>query len=153
MITQKAITIILVEDDPGHARLIEKNLKRIRIIDKIIILENGKEALNYIFSRTECRDRRALYPCILLLDLNLPVLDGFQVLKRIKEDNRTKQFPVIMLTTTDSPTEISKCYELGCNIYITKPLNYQEFSETIRNIGLLLSIVKFPDGSEINVKT
>ncbi len=84
-------------------------------------------------------------PLLILLDLNLPVLNGLQVLERIKADERTRRIPVVMLTTTDSHQEITKCYDLGCNIYIVKPVDYVKFSETIRNLGLFLSTVKTPD--------
>ena len=84
-------------------------------------------------------------PLLVLLDLNLPVLDGYQVLKRMKEDERTKRIPVIILTTTDDTREVSRCYELGCNVYITKPVDYERFSDAIRKIGLFLSVVTIPE--------
>lgn len=76
--------------------------------------------------------------------MNLPVLSGLQALQRIKADERTRRIPVVMLTTTDSPQEIERCYDLGCNIYIVKPVNYVKFSEAIRNLGLFLSTVRTP---------
>jgi CheY-like chemotaxis protein len=85
-------------------------------------------------------------PMLILLDLNLPVLDGYQVLQRIKSDERTKHIPVVVLTTTDDNREIERCYELGCNIYITKPVEYDQFSEAIRKLGLFLTVVKVPNG-------
>jgi CheY-like chemotaxis protein len=83
---------------------------------------------------------------LVLLDLNLPGLDGYQVLARLKSDERTRQIPVIILTTTDDPREVERCYALGCNVYITKPVEYEQFSEAIRKLGLFLSVVKIPNG-------
>jgi CheY-like chemotaxis protein len=82
-----------------------------------------------------------------LLDLNMPVLDGYQVLERMKADERTRRIPVVVLTTTDDPREVDRCYGLGCNVYVTKPVDYERFSEAVRKLGLFLSIVAFPDGS------
>jgi CheY-like chemotaxis protein len=135
------IKILLVEDDPGHALLIEKNLRRAGITDDIILINNGQSALDYLEANS-CEQRK--YGLLILLDLNLPVLNGFEVLERIKSDERTRKIPVIILTTTDVPQEIARCYELGCNIFITKPVQYDEFCTAVHNLGLLLSILKFP---------
>jgi CheY-like chemotaxis protein len=134
------IKILLVEDDPGHARLIEKNLRRSGITNEIVFINNGQAALDYL-DASNCID--GTHECLLvLLDLNLPVLSGYQVLEKIKSDERTKKIPVIILTTTDVPQEVARCYELGCNIFITKPIQYDEFCNAVRNLGLLLTIVK-----------
>jgi len=84
---------------------------------------------------------------LVLLDLNLPVLDGFQVLEKMKGDPHTQPIPVIILTTTDNPQEIMRCYELGCNVYVTKPVDYEQFSEAVTKLGLFLSVVQIPEGS------
>jgi CheY-like chemotaxis protein len=139
------VTILLVEDDPGHARLIEKNLRRAGISNEIIALDNGQKAVDFLFKEGEYSNNQRPQPILILLDLNLPVLDGYQVLKLIKEDERTKRIPVVVLTTTDNPYDISKCYELGCNVYITKPVEYEKFSEAIRQFGLFLAIIKIPE--------
>ncbi len=137
----KVITILLVEDNAGHARLIEKNLRRAKIFNEIIKFSDGQQILDYFFQR----DFQQPMPSLVLLDLNLPVMSGYQVLKQMKSDARTKHIPVVILTTTEEPHEISKCYELGCNVYITKPVEYDEFCEAIRKLGLFLSIVKVPE--------
>jgi len=136
--------ILLVEDDPGHVLLIEKNLRRACVLNEIIKLDDGGKAVDYLFSEGEYADSVNPAPLLILLDLNLPVLSGLQVLERIKADERTRRIPVVMLTTTDSPHEIEKSYDLGCNIYIVKPVNYVKFSEAIRNLGLFLSTVMTP---------
>jgi CheY-like chemotaxis protein len=142
----QAVTILLVEDDPGHARLIEKNLRRSNITNKIITFNNGQEAVDYLFKLGEYAESDHDSPLLVLLDLNLPGFDGYQVLQRMKQDDRTKRIPVIILTTTDDAHEVAKCYDLGCNVYITKPVDYAQFSQAIRKIGLFLSVVTVPDG-------
>jgi CheY-like chemotaxis protein len=140
------VTILLAEDDPGHARLIEKNLRRANIKNKIHFANNGQEALDYLFCEGEYADNKNPSPMLVLLDLNMPVLDGYQVLQRMKADECTKRIPVIVLTTTDDPREVSRCYELGCNVYITKPVDYEQFAEAMRKLGLFLLVVMIPDG-------
>lgn len=136
----ECIKILLVEDDPGHALLIQKNLRRSGITNEILLIDNGQSAMDYL-SANPCELGRH-EGLLILLDLNLPVLSGYEVLERIKSDEEMKKIPVVILTTTDIPQEIARCYELGCNIFITKPIQYDEFCTTVRNLGLLLSIIK-----------
>jgi DNA-binding response OmpR family regulator len=146
MPNSQEVTILLVEDDPGHARLIEKNLRRANITNKIIILSDGGQAVDYLFSEGEYAGVERASPLLVVLDLNLSVLDGFQVLRRLKENVNTKRVPVIVLTTADDAREVANCYELGCNVYITKPVEYKQFTEAIQKIGSFLSVVKIPNG-------
>jgi len=145
MDNQQPVMILLVEDDSGHALLIEKNLRRAGISNKIIALDNGQKAVDFLFKEGAYSGAGHASPPLILLDLNLPVLDGYQVLKIIKNDERTKSIPVVILTTTDNPREVARCYEMGCNVYITKPVEYDKFSDAIRKLGLFLSIVRVPD--------
>jgi len=138
------LTLVLVEDDPGHALLIEKNLRRAGIANNIVKLDDGQKAVDFLFRQGEYQGDGHPEPFLILLDLNLPVLSGYQVLQAIKNDARTKTIPVVILTTTDNPHEISRCYELGCNVYIAKPVEYADFSEAIKKLGLFLSIVRVP---------
>lgn len=140
------VTILLVEDDPGHARLIEKNLRRNNISNDICKLDDGKKAVDFLFSEGPYEGQPLPSPLLVLLDLNLPIMSGYQVLERMKNDSRTRRIPVVILTTTDDQREVHKCYDLGCNIYITKPVDYDQFTEAIRKIGLFLSIVQVPSG-------
>jgi len=144
MTTIEPVTILLVEDDPGHARLIEKNLRRSNVTNAITVLRDGQQAVDYLWGEGEYAGIEPPMPMLVLLDLNMPVLDGYQVLKRMKGDERTKRIPVIILTTTDDMREVQRCYDLGCNVYVTKPVDYEQFSEAIRKIGLFLSVVTVP---------
>jgi CheY-like chemotaxis protein len=140
------VTILLVEDDPGHTRLIERNLRRAHISNDIVVFGDGQEAVDHLFKESADEGPRQARPLLVLLDLNLPGLDGYQVLARLKANERTRHIPVIILTTTDDPREIERCYALGCNVYITKPVEYEQFAEAIRKLGLFLSVVKIPNG-------
>lgn len=140
-------TILLVEDDPGHARLIERNLRRAHLTNTLLVLRNGQEAVDYLFAQSTPEARRQQQPWLIVLDLNLPGLDGYQVLERLKSHPATKHIPVIILTTTDEPRDIERCYALGCNIYLTKPVDYEAFSDAIRQLGLFLAVVKVPKGA------
>ena len=108
-------TVLLAEDDPGHSYLIETNLRRSGITGPIVTFENGQEVIDYLF-HDECGGHQSghIKDCVVLLDLNMPVLDGFQVLRTIRSDNRTKHLPVIILTTSDHPREKELCKELEC---------------------------------------
>jgi CheY-like chemotaxis protein len=141
-----SVTIVLVEDDPGHARLIERNLRRAHITNDIVVLRDGQEAVEYFFSEGENMAARRNIPVLVLLDLNLPGVDGYQVLAHLKANSRTKRIPVIILTTTDDPRDIKRCYDLGCNVYITKPVEYEQFAQALRKLGLFLSVVQVPAG-------
>lgn len=140
------ITIVMVEDDPGHALLIEKNLRRSGITNQLIRFDNGQSALDYFADYSASgEDSEKL---LVLLDLNLPQVDGFEVLQKLKTNTKTKKIPVVVLTTTSNPQEIDRCYELGCNICIVKPVDYTKFSEALTKLGMVLSVVKMPQLSE-----
>ncbi len=145
MSNTREVTILLVEDDAGHARLIEKNLRRSKISNDIRILEDGQLALDYLFGDRPDSGRRYRSPLLILLDLKLPKVDGYEVLERMKADERTRRIPVVVLTTTDDAREVQRCYDLGCNVYITKPVNYDRFAEAVRNLGLFLAVVTIPE--------
>ena len=138
------VTIIMIEDDEGHARLIERNIRRSGVNNEIIPFTNGTDAMNYLFGADGSglvNKGRAL---LILLDLNLPDMTGIDILKQVKENTFLKSAPVVILTTTDDSQEIKRCYELGCNVYITKPVNYESFANAIRQLGLFFSVIQVP---------
>ncbi len=145
LLDEQAVTIILAEDNAGHARLIEKNLRRANLANRIIKFEDGQQLVNCLFGEASYKPGYCPPALLILLDLNLPGLNGYQVLERMKNDRRTRHVPVVILTTTEDPHEIARCYELGCNIYITKPVEYDQFCEAIQKLGDFLSIVKIPE--------
>lgn len=137
------VTIIMIEDDLGHARLIEKNIRRAGISNHINHFDNGTSALNHLFGPDH--DPAVHGPVLILLDLNLPDMSGTAILARIKENPKLHRTPVVVLTTTDDKVEIQRCYDLGCNVYITKPVNYESFADAIRQLGLFLSVIQVPE--------
>jgi CheY-like chemotaxis protein len=140
-------TLVLVEDDPGHARLIERNLQRASLPYTIVVLRDGQAALDYLLSAQEEQGTRHPQPYLVLLDLNLPGCPGVEVLARLKNDARTKHIPVIILTTTDDRYEIEECYALGCNAYLTKPIAYDQFVEVVQQLGWWLTGIEVSKGS------
>jgi CheY-like chemotaxis protein len=142
----ESLTILMVEDDPGHARLIERNLRRANVTNDIVVVSDGYEAIDYFFGDNGYVNQSRFPPLLILLDLNLPGLSGLQVLERLKADSRTRSLPVIILTTTEEPQEIQRCYALGCNVYVTKPVVYKEFADAVQKLGLFLSIIKVSNG-------
>jgi CheY-like chemotaxis protein len=148
MNNQHPVNIIMVEDDEGHARLIEKNIRRAGISNDIHHFTDGTSALNYLYEDPDGPAHNG--PALILLDLNLPDMSGTDILAKIKADgNPLKRTPVVVLTTTDDKVEIQRCYDLGCNVYITKPVNYESFADAIRQLGLFLSVIQVPDLPEV----
>ena len=140
----RTVSIVMIEDDEGHARLIEKNIRRAGIMNDIQHFTDGGSALQFMF---ESPHGPALNgPALVLLDLNLPDMSGTDILAKIKaEGSPLKRTPVVVLTTTDDKVEIQRCYDLGCNVYITKPVNYESFAQAIRQLGLFLSVIQVPE--------
>jgi len=148
MNSHQPVTIVMIEDDEGHARLIEKNIRRAGINNDIRHFTDGTSALAYLFDDPDGPARNG--PALILLDLNLPDMSGTDILTRIKADGGAlKRTPVVVLTTTDDKLEIQRCYDLGCNVYITKPVNYESFAEAIRQLGLFLAVIQVPDVAEV----
>ena len=138
------IHIVLAEDDDGHATLIHRNLERAGLVNGFARLKDGQEALDFVRGEGAYTGRTPPNNVLLLLDINMPRVDGVEVLRRLKADPRTAAVPVIMLTTTDDPREIERCYQLGCSVYVTKPVEYADFIEAIKRLGLFLQVVRVP---------
>lgn len=138
------VTIIMIEDDEGHARLIERNIRRSGVNNEIKPFTNGTDAVSYLFGPDGSGSDQNGQALLILLDLNLPDMTGIEILKRVKENKHLKSTPVVVLTTTDDSQEIKRCYEFGCNVYITKPVNYESFANAIRQLGLFFSVIQVP---------
>jgi CheY-like chemotaxis protein len=142
MLNYKEMVILIAEDDDGHAELIKEGLEDYGISNQIIRFSDGEQAWDFLSGAGEnfVRDKNKNY--LLLLDINMPKMDGIEVLKKMKSDKELKEIPVVMLTTTDDPREVESCYRNGCNIYITKPVEFIKFTETLRRLSLFIQIVK-----------
>lgn len=140
----KEVTIIMIEDDEGHARLIEKNVRRAGVNNEIVPFTNGTAALDYILGADRSGDVSQGRYLLILLDLNLPDMSGIDILEKVKSNQHTKRLPVVILTTTDDEREIQRCYDLGANVYITKPVEYESFANAIRQLGLFFSVMQIP---------
>jgi len=138
------VVILIAEDDLGHASLIKKNLKRAGISNEIIHFKDGQETLDFLLRRGEEPHRMSGTGYLLLLDIRMPKADGVEVLQQIKQDKELRKIPVIMITTTDDPREVEHCHSLGCSNYIAKPIDYDKFVESIRQLGLFLAVVEVP---------
>lgn len=141
----KPVEIVMIEDDQGHARLIEKNIRRAGVHNPIIPFTNGTAALTYLLGPSHDGLQGEHGGKLILLDLNLPDMTGLDILEKIKGSAATRNSLIIVLTTTDDQQEINRCYQLGANVYITKPLNYESFSNAIRQLGLFLSVIQIPE--------
>ena len=140
--TAQTVTIVMIEDDEGHARLIERNLKRAGLLNEVRHFTDGTSAVEHLLGP----ERPGGRPLLILLDLNLPDMSGIDILGRLKADPELRAAPVVVLTTTDDEREIRRCYELGCNVYVTKPVNYETFAQAIRQLGLFLAVMQVPQG-------
>jgi CheY-like chemotaxis protein len=141
---EEQLIIVLAEDDDGHAQLIQRNLKRAGVVNEVVRTRDGQEALDFIRCQGTFANRPPKSPMLLLLDIKMPRVDGIGVLQALKADAATAQIPVIMLTTTDDPREVNRCYQLGCSVYITKPVQYETFVDALKRLGMFLEIIKVP---------
>jgi CheY-like chemotaxis protein len=141
----QAVTIVMVEDDEGHARLIEKNIRRAGVNNEIIPFTDGTSALEYMLGADGSGEASARRHLLVLLDLNLPDMTGVDILAKVKANRHTRRSPVVILTTTDDQREIQRCYDLGANVYITKPVNSESFANAIRQLGLFFSVMQIPE--------
>jgi CheY-like chemotaxis protein len=144
------VLILIAEDDDGHARLTEKNLRRAGIKNEMLRFKDGQEILDFLFRNDEGDEKENQAAYLLLLDIRMPKIDGVKVLRQIKQDGELRKIPVIMLTTMDDPREVEACHQLGCSHYIVKPVAYDKFAEVLRQLGLFLKIVQVP---QIDIRT
>lgn len=141
----KSKTILLVEDNPSDVELTKRAFEKERITNEVFVVEDGQEALEYLFctGRYSSRDRTEV-PALILLDLNLPKYDGKEVLKRIRDNELTRRLPVVILTSSAEEDDVAESYDLGVNSYIRKPIDFHQFAETVKQIGLYWMLVNEP---------
>lgn len=135
--TESTVEILLVEDTPEDIQLTLRALKKANVSNQIHVAHDGREALDFLFAEGAFTARStAKVPKVILLDLKLPKVDGLEVLARIKNDERTKRIPVVVLTSSKEHVDVTECYKLGVNSYIVKPVNFERFSAAVAEIGL-----------------
>lgn len=147
--TSQPIQILLVEDNPQDVDLTLRALRKARIANTIHVARDGEEALDFLFCTGAHADRSLQDgPDVVLLDLKLPKIDGIEVLQRIKSDDRTRAIPVVVLTSSGEQRDLVETYNLGVNSYIVKPVNFEQFAETVRQIGLYWLVLNQSPRSE-----
>lgn len=145
MSAEHKIDILIVDDDEGHIELVRRNLRRVGIHNPIESVTSGEAAMDYVYRTGAYANRPGNGHLLVLLDINMPgSLNGVEVLRRIKADPQKRKIPVVMLTTTDDPREIQRCYDLGCSVYLSKPVEPQSFIEAISRLGLFISVISVP---------
>jgi CheY-like chemotaxis protein len=139
---ESTFEVLIVDDDEGHVELVRRNLRRIGIGNRLIVMHEGARALDYVFRSGEFAGREGANPLI-LLDINMPgSVNGVEVLRQIKCNPLTRKIPIIMLSTTTDAREVALCYELGCSVYIAKPVDPIRFTEAIKRLGLFLQVIQ-----------
>ena len=140
--------ILLVEDNPDDVALTLRSLRQNGLANKVVVVGDGAEALDYLFRTGSYADREpGRLPEVVLLDLKLPKIDGLEVLRRIRADERTKLLPVVVLTSSDEEKDLVKSYKLGANSYVRKPVDFAQFSEAVRQLRLYWLLLNVPPSS------
>jgi two-component system response regulator len=141
-----SVEVLLVEDNIGDAELTIRELKKHNMANNLVHVKNGQEALDFVFATGIFAGTRDITfpPKIMLLDIQMPKLNGIEVLEKIKSDPRTRAMPVVILTSSKESPDIQKCYDLGANSYIVKPVNFERFTEAIKNLGMYWLLLNQP---------
>jgi len=130
------VEILLVEDNPNDVKLTLRALKKRNLVNDIQVVSDGVEALDYIYCRNQFSDRNfEEYPKVIFLDLKLPKVNGLEVLAKLKSDERTRHIPIVVLTSSSEDSDLKKCYDLGVNSYIVKPVDFESFVESVSKLG------------------
>ncbi len=145
MIETNAVELLLVEDDPQDLELTLRALRKASVVNHVQVARDGAEALDYVFRTGPHADRNPdRPPTVILLDLKLPKVDGLEVLRRIKSDPRTRMIPVVVMTSSKEQRDVVESYQLGVNSYIVKPVNFEQFNETVHQLGLYWLVMNQP---------
>ncbi len=136
MVKGEPILILLVEDDPAHAEIVRRNLADFRVANRIVHVEDGQAALDYLYRQAPYTDpKTSPRPALILLDLRLPKVDGLEVLRRIKEDEELKRIPTVVLTTSSAESDMAQAYDNGAGSYLVKPVNLEKFTKLMEAFG------------------
>ncbi|MBI5919786.1 MAG: response regulator [Nitrosomonadales bacterium] len=139
------VEILLVEDNPTDAELAIRALKKSKLANNLVWVKDGAEALDFVFAGGDYSDRQVVNgPKVILLDLRLPKVDGMEVLRRIKADERTRTIPVVVLTSSKEDRDVAESYQLGVNSFISKPVEFEEFAKTVSELGMYWLLVNRP---------
>jgi len=142
----RAVTILLVEDDDGHARLLERNLRRGGMVNRLVRVADGQEAVDYVSRTGSYQDANKFpLPGVVLLDVRMPRLDGFEVLSHFKGNPKLMRIPIIMLTSTDNQKEIDRAYEMGANGYVVKPVGIESLVDRVVKLGMFIEVIELPE--------
>jgi len=141
---EKFRRILLVEDDPRDVELTLTALDDYKLANEVIVCRDGQEALDYLYSRGKFSDRVNEIPAVILLDLKLPKVDGLEVLQKIKSDERLKMIPVVMLTSSHEEKDMMRSYRLGVNAYVVKPVDFHEFINAVKELGVFWAVINEP---------
>jgi CheY-like chemotaxis protein len=136
--------ILIVEDDPRDVELTLTALEDYKLANEVVVARDGQEALDYLYCRGPFRDRSRENPAVLLLDLKLPKVDGLEVLKQIKSDEQLKMIPVVVLTSSHEEQDMMRSYRLGVNAYVVKPVDFHEFVNAVRELGIFWAVINEP---------
>src|SRR6202040_3114389 len=136
--------ILMVEDDPRDVELTLTALEEYNLANEVVVTRNGEEALDYLFCRGEFATRSSDNPAVMLLDLKLPKVDGLEVLQQIKSDERLKMVPVVVLTSSHEEKDMMRSYSLGVNAYVVKPVDFHEFVNAVKELGVFWAVINEP---------
>jgi CheY-like chemotaxis protein len=136
--------ILMVEDDPKDVELTLTALEEYNLANEVIVTRDGEQALDYLYSRGEYKTRSSGNPAVMLLDLKLPKVDGLEVLKQIKSDGELRMIPVVVLTSSKEEKDMVASYKLGVNAYVVKPVDFHEFVNAIKELGVFWAIINEP---------
>jgi CheY-like chemotaxis protein len=136
--------ILVVEDDPRDAELTLTALDEYKLANEVIVVRDGKEALDYLFCREQFASRPEESPAVILLDLKLPKVNGLEVLQRIRSDDRLKMIPVVILTSSHEEKDMLASYQLGVNAYVVKPVDFHEFVNAVKELGVFWAVINQP---------
>jgi CheY-like chemotaxis protein len=137
-------SILLVEDDPKDIELTLGSLEEYNLANEVLVVRDGVEALDYLYRRGQFADYPDGNPAVILLDLKLPKIDGFEVLKTIRSDDRLKFIPVAILTSSREDNDLIRGYQLGVNAYIVKPVDFHQFTDAIKKLGVFWAVLNEP---------